>query len=320
MRQAKQRDALCEVILITGYASVDTAVDALTLGAFDYVRKPLNDIFDIRRTAWRALERRRLAQENLRLVGDLQEKNQALELALADARALGAELIQSEKLAGIGTLAAGVAHEVASPLFGILGLAEAILDEDDPRRVRDHSREIVEYSENIKRIVHELTSYARTSEPDDDARSANVAEALDDAVRLLGRSTTLTGVALRVDVEAGLCVRIRGAELQQVFLNLLKNAAEAVLDHRGAEGGWIDVRAWADGALVHVRVQDNGPGIPAGRLGQVFDPFFTTKPPGRGTGLGLNVVYRIITRNSGQVDVESPPGEGARFRLRLHRA
>ena len=320
MRRLKAQDPLAEAILITGYASVDTAVDALGLGAFDYLRKPLDDVFDVRRKAWRALERRRMARENQQLLVDLQRKNVELEAALTETRALQAELIQSEKLAGIGTLAAGIAHEVSSPLFGVLGLAEAILDEDDLTVARSHAREIVEYSENIRHIVQELTSYARAPEGDDEEQTADVALALDDAQRLLARTAALGGVELRQRVEPGLRARIRGTELQQVLLNLIKNAAEAVIEHRGDGEKWVAVEAWSEGGLALLRVQDNGPGIAPSRLRQVFDPFFTTKPPGRGTGLGLNVVYRIVTRNSGQVDVDSPPGEGARFRVRLPRA
>ena len=320
MRRLKQQDPLAEAILITGYASVDTAVDALALGAFDYLRKPLDDVFDVRRKAQRALERQRMARENRQLLADLQRKNAELEAALAETRALQSELIQSEKLAGIGTLAAGIAHEVSSPLFGVLGLAEAILEEDELPVVRSHAREIVEYSENIRHIVQELTSYARSSDLDDEEQTADVALALDDAQRLLSRTATLGGVELRLEVEPGLRARIRGTELQQVLLNLIKNAAEAVVEHRPEGERWVEVAAWSEGGLALLRVHDNGPGIAPARLRQVFDPFFTTKPPGRGTGLGLNVVYRIVTRNSGQVDVDSPPGEGARFRVRLPRA
>lgn len=319
MRRAKARDPLCEVILITGYASVETAIDALSQGAFDYLRKPLDDVFDVRRKAARAIERRRLAQENQRLIADLQRKNIELADALAQTKALSAEIIQSEKLAGIGTLAAGIAHEVSSPLFGVLGLAEAILEEDDLSVVRSHAAEIVEYSENIRTIVQGLTSYARAGEPEDEDATALVRDAVEDALRLVQRTTPSAAVRFSVDVEAGLAARIRATELQQIFVNLLKNALEAVLEHR-PEGGSVDVRAWADGASVWAEVRDDGPGIPPARLRLIFDPFFSTKPPGKGTGLGLNVIYRIITHNRGHIEAESTPGAGASFRLRLPRA
>ena len=144
LRLAKNAQPLCEVILITGYASLDTAIAAVELDAFDYVLKPLDNVFDIRAKVRRALEKRQMQTENLRLLEDLQAKNAELRASLADARLLRSELIQSEKLAGIGTLAAGVAHEVSSPLFGILGLAEAITDEDNIETARSHAHEIVE--------------------------------------------------------------------------------------------------------------------------------------------------------------------------------
>jgi C4-dicarboxylate-specific signal transduction histidine kinase len=319
MRRAKVRDPLCEVILITGYASVETAVDALNQGAFDYLRKPLDDVFDVRRKAARALDRRRLGLENQRLILDLQRKNVELAEALAETKALSAEIIQSEKLAGIGTLAAGIAHEVSSPLFGVLGLAEAILEEDDLSLVRSHAAEIVEYSESIRAIVQGLTTYARAGDPDEEEASAGVREAVDDALRLVQRTTASSGVRFSVEVEPGLAACIRATELQQIFVNLLKNAVEAVVELR-PEGGAVSVRAWADGAQVWAEVRDDGPGIPQARLRLIFDPFFSTKPPGKGTGLGLNVIYRIIAHNRGHIEAESAPGAGATFRLRLPRA
>lgn len=316
LRVARERLPDCEVIIITGYASLDTAIEAVGLGAFDYVTKPLDDVFDIKKKVARALERQTMRRENHRLVGDLERRNADLERALADAHTLRGELIQSEKLAGIGTLAAGVAHEVSSPLFGILGLAEAIADADDLPEARGYGAEIVEYSQAIRDIVVELTSYSRAT-GGDAATTVEVGPIIDDAVRLVERTVPVDGVGFSVGVPPGLAARAVPGELQQVFVNLVKNAAEAVRDRHKGSGGRVRIHARADGDHVVSMVEDNGAGIPADELGVVFDPFFTTKPPGQGTGLGLNVVYRIITKLRGTVVVESTPGEGTRFTVRL---
>lgn len=316
LRLAKNAQPLCEVILITGYASLDTAIAAVELDAFDYVLKPLDNVFDIRAKVRRALEKRQMQTENLRLLEDLQAKNAELRASLADARLLRSELIQSEKLAGIGTLAAGVAHEVSSPLFGILGLAEAITDEDNIETARSHAHEIVEYCEGIRQIVQDLSRYSR-ADGAEVHRGTDLATAVADALRLVQRSAPVAGVAFDVDVPPGILVAAGATEVQQVFVNLIKNAAEAVRS-TGLEGS-VRVVAEPDERTVSVAVVDSGPGIVADKLDVVFDPFYTTKPAGQGTGLGLNVVYRIVTKYRGQIEATNEPGGGARFALRLPR-
>ena len=126
------------------------------------------------------------------------------------------------------------------------------------------------------------------------------------------------GVDFAVEAPAGLLVVAGAIELQQVFVNLIKNAAEAIR-HAGGTGQ-VGVVAAAAGDAVVVTVEDDGPGIPEEKIDVVFDPFYTTKPPGQGTGLGLNVVYRILTKYRGQIQVANRPEGGARFELRLRSA
>ena len=115
-----------EAIIITGYASLDTALAAMQLDVYDYIVKPAKDVFMIQRRIRQAFEKQAMARENRRLLKHLKEKNEELNRMVDELRNVQAELIQSEKLAGIGTLAAGIAHEISSPLFGVMGLAEAI--------------------------------------------------------------------------------------------------------------------------------------------------------------------------------------------------
>ena len=316
LQAAKEADPSIEVIIVTGYASLETAMRALELGAFEYVQKPLDDVFDIKRKVKRALERRGMAAENARLLQHLTAKNAALESALAESKALQRELIQSEKLAGIGTLAAGVAHEISSPLFGIMGLAEAIADGQDAAEAREFAGEIVTYCKGIRDIVVDLSSYSRAADRDDWG-AVPLSRVVEDAVRLVERSAQTDGVTFSVDVSADALVGGRAGELQQVFVNLIKNGIDAVRARHGDAGGTVAVlqRAGVDG--VEVDVRDNGTGIAADQVDQVFDPFFTTKDPGKGTGLGLNVAYRIMTKVRGTITVQSTLGVGTTFRLRF---
>jgi C4-dicarboxylate-specific signal transduction histidine kinase len=318
LRKAKELQTDCEGIIITGYASLDTVLAAMQLDAFDYIVKPPKDIFDVQRKVKQAFDKIRLGRENRRLMGRLTEQNGQLQAALIEIKKVQAELIQSEKLAGIGTLAAGVAHEISSPLFGVMGLAEAILDEDDPKLVREYAKEIVDYSGNIKDIVVELQGYSRTAEREYHT-TVDLAQVVQDATRLVTRSLGIDAQRVVVEGKSGLHLNAKTSEIQQVFVNLIKNAVDAVSERHGEGMGRIEVRCWETGDWIHAMVKDDGPGISVERQSAIFDPFYTTKPPGRGTGLGLNIVYRIVTRYRGTIAVHSDPGQGARFELRFPR-
>jgi C4-dicarboxylate-specific signal transduction histidine kinase len=317
LAMAKQRQPDCEVLIITGYASLDTALHAIELGAFDYIVKPPKNVFDVQRKVRQAFEKIAVVRENQRLIVELRDKNVELEAALVDLREVQAELIQSEKLAGIGTLAAGIAHEISSPLFGVMGLAEAIGEEDDLGLVHGYAKEIVEYSRNIKDIVVQLSGYSRVSEQEY-LTTVDLGRVVEDAAKLVGRSTGFPTDRLVVVLGEPVYVNARTNELQQVFVNLVKNAVDAVRETHGEGGpGKVNVEVGHSEKYVWARVRDNGPGILEKRIPQIFDPFFTTKPPGKGTGLGLNIVYRIVTKYRGQVSVEETGPSGTTFLVRF---
>jgi C4-dicarboxylate-specific signal transduction histidine kinase len=317
VRQLKARDPLSEAIIITGFPSLDSAISAIELDVYDYVPKPFRDVFEIRRKVRQASFKQDVSIENRRLLQELKEKNIALEAALAETQALQAELIQSEKLAGIGTLAAGIAHEISSPLFGVMGMAEAIAEEDDLPLAQGYARDIVEYCRQIRDIVVELSSYSRSS-AHEYLTTVELSKVVADALKLVERSAVLGPVAFTMQVESGLHLHVRTNELQQVFVNLIKNAGEAVHETYGdREGGQVAIEAGRNENYTWIRVRDNGPGIPEEKQRLVFDPFYTTKPPGKGTGLGLNIVWRIVTRYRGTIQVQSRAGEGTTFELRF---
>jgi len=318
LQHAKRLQTDAEGIIITGYASLDTVLAAMQLDAFDYIVKPPKDIFDVKRKVKQAFNKIEMGRENRRLMGALTDRNDDLEKALSDLQDVQAELIQSEKLAGIGTLAAGIAHEISSPLFGVMGLAEAIVEEDDRDLVQGYAREIVDYSRTIKDIVVQLSGYSRSAEMEYHT-TIDLPAVIEDAVRLVTRSLSIHPDTVHVTSEEGeIFVNARTSELQQVFVNLVKNAVEAVMEHHGEEGGGrVQVSSGRSESHVWARVTDNGPGIDAEGRGVIFDPFYTTKPPGRGTGLGLNIVYRICTKYRGTVTVEDGLDGGATFLVRF---
>lgn len=321
LRIAHEVQPDAEGIIITGYASLETALEAIQLGAFDYILKPPRDVFEVRRKVRQAFTKVELARENQRLMSQLKAQNEVLELALEEMNELQSELIHAEKLAGIGVLAAGIAHEVSSPLFGVLGLAEAIRAEQDMAVAATHAGEIEKYATQIKNIVRELSVYARDAGREE-PQEVVVGDVAREAVLLVARSMTLPVEAILVEDESDQAtVSARPGEIQQVVVNLVKNAVQAVQQHHGrlrAQGeGKVRVVVRTHLRHVWVEVIDNGPGIEDEEKRAVFDPFFTTKEPGQGTGLGLNIVYRILTRYRGSILVRDTDGGGATFEVKL---
>ncbi|MBI5469069.1 MAG: PAS domain-containing protein, partial [Deltaproteobacteria bacterium] len=230
---------------------------------------------------------------------------------ISEQKMLQFKLLQSEKLAGIGTLASGIAHEINNPLAGILGMAEAIRDEDDMALIKSYTGDIIEYTVNAKNIVRELSAYSRSVQ--NEARStADLAAIIVSSLRMARHSAPFMDIDIIEDLEEGSFINANPVEVQQVFVNLMVNAIHAM-----GERGALTLKCGKEGTMVRATVADTGHGISEENLSQIFDPFFTTKPVGMGTGLGLYVVYRIVTKYRGMIDVESKEGVGTTFTLRF---
>ncbi len=222
------------------------------------------------------------------------------------------QVLQQERLASLGLLAAGVAHEVNTPLTGISGYAQLLLDDmaaDDPRRETLEKIEI--QTRRVATITNSLLNLARPERSAFENLTLN--DAVQEVLRLFQPQVRDNRIALHVDLGDGLPeVRGHRGKLQQVLLNLLSNARDAV-----EGGGRIAVRtARADGRVV-LEVVDDGVGIAESDLPRIFDPFFTTKGRGKGTGLGLSISYGIVREHDGAMHVESVPGEFTRFWVEL---
>lgn len=219
-------------------------------------------------------------------------------------------MVQTEKLTSLGLLAAGVAHEVNTPLAVISNYAQMLAKQmptDDPRQ-KTVDR-IVKQTFRASEIVNNLLNFSRTGGAESVELDLN--SVIDETLTLVqhpfktAHVTVLKNYAENLPPVLGSTTR-----LQQVFLNLLMNARDAM-----PTGGMIEVRTGAQNGSVEIEVSDTGAGIPPENLHRIFDPFFTTKASGRGTGLGLSVSYGIIKEHAGKVDVRSTPGKGTSFRL-----
>jgi signal transduction histidine kinase/predicted GNAT family N-acyltransferase len=222
-----------------------------------------------------------------------------------------AELIQTEKLASIGALASGIAHEINNPLFAILGTAEIMQEQlDSNSGLHEYVKDIIQYSQNASDVIRELNQYSRR-EPET-IQSVDIAELLETSLKLAQRGLKFDGIQIRKLYDPIPEVRLRRGELQQVFLNLVINAVQAT-----SRGGTITLSCRCTDGTVVIAVQDTGHGIEAKNLDKIFTPFFTTKDPGQGTGLGLSITYRIVNEMGGRIRVESRVGEGTTFTVTI---
>jgi two-component system NtrC family sensor kinase len=249
------------------------------------------------------------------LIDQLEENLATLEQYQRELHAAQDQLIQSEKLASMGQLAAGVAHEINNPLGTVLLYADVLLKETAPEdsTAGDLSM-IVQQARRCKAIVTNLLNFARQNEVV--VQPTRINELLDDLVGECARDPLFEGVEITKEFDPQLpAIQADSAQLSQLFLNLLHNAAEAM-----PSGGTVTLGTARSGNdLVEITVSDTGCGIPKENMKRLFTPFFTTKPIGQGTGLGLAISYGIVKMHRGNIAVESEVGQGTTFTISLPR-
>lgn len=240
---------------------------------------------------------------------------QDLERATHELEAAQQQLIRSEKLASVGRLSAGIAHEIGNPLAAILGFVELLRTTDlEPEEQQEFLRRIQAETERIHHIIRDLLDFSRRAPEEDELHGhCDVREVVENAVKLVAPQKDLQGIDLQRRLPEDL-PEVNGSadHLTQVLLNLLLNAADAV---HGEGDILIDVTSDED--HVTLAVVDSGPGIDESVLETLFDPFVTTKPTGKGTGLGLAVCHALMERMGGEIRASNEPGSGARFELRI---
>jgi signal transduction histidine kinase len=303
----KKKHPKTEVILLTGHATTQDGVEGIKRGAFDYLMKPV-ELEHLLGKIKQAYEKIRRAEEKAREA----EFRQKIEQQMASC----------ERLASLGTLAAGVAHEINNPLAIIreaVGWMTLILAKQElagmPRK-DDFEKALgkIENSvERVRRITHQLLGFVRKEES---ALSEVGLEALvEEAMALVARDASNKDIQVsrKADPAAGSIIS-DPYPLRQVLLNLLTNAV-----HATDRGGRIEVAVENRGEEIALVVRDTGKGIPRENLERIFEPFFSTKPPGQGTGLGLFVSRGIAEKLGGRIEVESKLGEGSTFSVILPR-
>ena len=233
---------------------------------------------------------------------------------VTEEKALRAQLLQTEKLAAVGQLVSGVAHELNNPLTSVMGYSQLLLASDVAPEIKEDLRTIHHEAQRSAKIIDNLLTFARKETAE--KRYCDINQILRDTMELRSYQLKVDNVQLTRELDEGLPWTMAAPhQLQQVFLNLINNAHQALMESDGPRR--LVVRsATADGAI-QVTVIDNGPGISEEHLGKVFDPFFTTKEVGQGTGLGLSIAFGIVQEHGGTIWAESTRERGTVFTVEL---
>ena len=246
-----------------------------------------------------------------------------IERADREKEMLNEQVIEAGKLASVGELAAGIAHEINNPMAIMVeeaGWIEDLLQEQEEEfqeganldEFKRAVNQIKIQGKRCKEITHKLLSFARKTDPM--VRMVQLNDLVEEIVALCEQRAKYSNIHIRMNLMSDLpTIYASPSEMQQVLLNLINNAVDAM----EKSGGDIDITTRVDGAHVVLDVGDTGPGIPQANLARIFDPFFTTKPVGKGTGLGLSICYGIIHKIGGEISVNSAVGMGAVFHIRV---
>jgi len=243
---------------------------------------------------------------------------------------LGQQLVRATRLAELGQMAAGFAHEINNPLqimkseqalidtiFSDMRTRGDLKDSEDLKEVEDSMAQIKLQIDRCAKITQAILKFGRQSEPV--VKDVDLVSFIPEVTSMVSKKASVNGIALKERIaENTPIVHVDPSQLQQVLLNLYNNAIDAITERHGSQGGELTIGTGSDeNGRVTISVKDNGIGISPENLKKVFTPFFTTKPVGQGTGLGLSVCYGIVDSMGGVMEVESERGAGTKFSIRL---
>ena len=318
LREIRHRFPETYVIMFTGKGSEEIAVALMKAGAADYIPKPFSNtnlverIENVLRLRGIELRNIELLEERERLRSEIESWNRELEQRVeqksAELESAHAEILQSEKLAAMGHLSAGLAHEIRNPLNSISLFVQILKSglNNDPEMI-SYAEKITQEVERIDDILVKVLAASKRSPFR--LRSIKFQDAVDSVLERFGEQIVAQGVKLVKQYQGSLpAILADSDELGQVFSNLFANALFEM-----PAGGELRVSLEQDAEQLKLTISDTGGGIPQENLKQIFDPFFTTKQ--KGTGFGLSVVLRIVKTYNGRIEVTSEPGRGTRFDL-----
>jgi PAS domain S-box-containing protein len=224
------------------------------------------------------------------------------------------QLIVTDRLASIGELSSGIAHELNNPLTSVIGFSQLLMEGDVPDNIRENLATIYAEAQRAAIIVKNLLTFARKHAPVKQLSQVNVV--IEDVLKLRSYEEKVNNIEVEKHLAANLPeIMMDAFQMQQVFLNIIVNAEFAMLEAH--QRGRLVIATEASDGVVKISFTDDGPGISRENMKRIFDPFFTTKEVGKGTGLGLSICHGIVTEHGGQIYARSEPGQGATFIVEL---
>jgi len=308
------------VVMFTGKGNEEVAVELMKAGAADYLRKPfasnslkerIDTVLALRKVE---IENRDLLKERESLQGEIKHWNSKLEQRVreksSELEQAHKEIIQSEKLATLGHISAGMAHEIRNPLNSINLFSQILLSAEGLDK--ENQGYVVKITQEVERIDAILMQMLASSQSDNnEQKRVDVAAIIDKVLDETQLRIDRQGVALELNIDRKTpLIHADSLEIEQIFTNLIGNALYEMPD-----GGTLTLSLRSDAEKLYAMVSDSGSGIPNENITRIFDPFFTTKE--KGTGFGLSVVLRIVQSCGGKIHVDSPLGSGARFLIEL---
>jgi signal transduction histidine kinase len=239
----------------------------------------------------------------------VEERTRELLKSQAEKERVLEQLIQTEKVAAIGTMASGIGHEINNPLYVISGLAEAIRDEKDIAACNEYGRDILKYAKEISAIVKNLSGYTRPASRQE-LEEVDLHEKLDEAIAMARLSQLDDRIKIIKNFGAIPNIMAKPEEIQQVFFNIVRNGIQAMTGD-----GVLTLTTTFENGQVCIQISDTGQGIKKENLSKIFDPFFTTKGPDEGEGLGMYIVQKIVNKYGGTITVDSEEGKGTTFTI-----
>src|ERR1700674_4975293 len=310
LRKIREIDPHVAVIMLTGFGALETAKEALRLGANDYISKPF-DAREMREVIGRNVERTRLYRTGVNASSEIKELNNRLLK----------ELAQKERLASLGQASAEFVHDLGNPLTIVWGYVELLakkLERSENGGAAENITSIKELGiiEQNVRLCRELLTMWQSygSVGASPSKPMSVSAVLREVVKGVGAIAVQSGVELKTSICEDTCILLGDAvQIKRAIQNVIINAVQACAGKKGS----VSVDCSRKDFYVHLRVEDNGHGIPPARIDKIFDPYFTTKQGKSGTGLGLYITKKVVEDHNGSIKVESTSGVGTVFTIRL---
>jgi signal transduction histidine kinase len=310
LRKIREIDPHLSVIMLTGFGALETAKEALRLGANDYISKPF-DTGEMRDIIGRNVERTRVHRAGERAAAEIQELNNRLLK----------ELAQKERLASLGQASAEFVHDLGNPLTIVWGYVQLLarkLEQSENGSAPQTAASVKELKiieQNVRLCRELLTMWQSYGSSDALSRKAiSVSAILQEVLKTTAPMATQAGVELQTDICDDPCTLAGDAvQIKRGIQNVIINAIQASAETKGS----VRVSCTRKDFYVDLRVEDNGPGIAEGQMNKIFDPYFTTKQAKSGTGLGLYISKKVVEDHNGSIKAESTPGAGSTFTIRL---